>query len=110
MENRRKFIRLPAQLSARCLWGREDKWTSCFVTNVSREGMGIEVYFHERFHQDEILQFRIILPTQEEIIKTTGTVAWSKVLKEKTSFNGGIKFCNTASEEVWNLLEYVYTK
>ena len=109
MEDQRKFKRLPVQLSARCLAGSQDEWASCSVTNVSREGMGIEVHLQEKIHPGEILQFKIIIPAKEELIKTTGTVTWSKELKEKMSFVGGIKFFNIESEEIWNLLEYAYT-
>jgi hypothetical protein len=76
---------------------------------VSREGMGIEVHLQEKIHPGEILQFKIIIPAKEELIKTTGTVTWSKELKEKMSFIGGIKFFNIESEEIWDLLEYAYT-
>ena len=109
MEDQREFKRFPVQLSARFLGGSDDKWTSCSVTNVSREGMGIEVYLQEQIHPGEILQFKIIIPAKEELIKTTGTVTWSKELNEKMSFIGGIKFFNNASEDIWNLLEYAYT-
>ena len=65
--------------------------------------MGIEVYLQEQIHPGEILQFKIIIPAKEELIKTTGTVTWSKELKEKMSFIGGIKFFNNASEDTWNM-------
>jgi len=108
MENRRKSKRFPVKLSARCLGGYDDEWTNCSVTNVSREGMAIEVNLQEKIHPGEILQFRIIIPAKEELVKTTGTVTWSKELKEKMSYIGGVKFFNIDSDETWNLLEYAY--
>jgi hypothetical protein len=106
MEERRKFRRFPVQLSARCLGGSEEEWVDCPVTNVSREGMGIEVFLLERMHPGEILQFKITIPTLEEPIKITGTLTWVKELEEQAGYIGGIEFFNIDSEEIWILLDY----
>ena len=106
MEDRRKYERFPVHLSARCLGSSKEDWADCSVTNVSREGMGIEVFLQEKINPGEILQFKIIVPAKDEIIKTTGTVTWSRELKEKMSYIGGIKFFNINSDEIWTLLNY----
>jgi len=106
MEDKRKFKRFPVQVSARCIWASQEKWIKCSVTNVSREGMGIEVYLKEKIQSDEMLQFKIMVPSKEEPIRITGTLVWIKELNENMGFVGGIKFINVASEEIWTLLDY----
>jgi len=106
MEDRRKFKRTPVQVSARCLWASKEEWINCSVTNVSREGMGIEVHLQEKIPPGEMLQFKITIPTKEEPIKTTGTLMWIKEPTGEWGFIGGIKFINIDSEEIWTLLEY----
>ncbi len=106
MGERRKFRRFPVQLRAKCLGASEEEWIDCPVTNVSREGMGIDVFLQERIQPGEILQFKITVPTQEEPIKITGTLTWVKELEEKAGYIGGIEFFNMDSEKVWTLLDY----
>ena len=93
-------------MSARCLGASEEEWVECPVTNVSREGMGIDVILQERMHPGEILQFKITIPTQEEPIKISGTLTWVKELEGKAGYIGGINFFNMDSEETWKLLDY----
>ena len=106
MEERRKSKRFPIQLSARCLGASEEEWTDCTVTNVSREGMGIDVLLKERMSPGEILQFKITIPTQEEPIKISGTLTWVKELEEKAGYIGGITFFSMDSEKIWRLLDH----
>jgi hypothetical protein len=106
MEDRRKFKRIPVQVSARYLWASKEEWINCSVTNVSREGMGIDVILQERMHPGEILQFKITVPTKEEPIKISGTLTWVKELEGKAGYIGGITFFNMDSEETWGLLDY----
>jgi hypothetical protein len=106
MEERRKSKRFPIQLSARCLGASEEEWIDCPVTNVSREGMGIDVLLKERMSPGEILQFKITIPTQEEPIKISGTLTWVKELEEKAGYIGGITFFSMDSEKIWGLLNH----
>ena len=106
MEESRKCKRFPVQLSARCLGSSEEEWVACPVTNVNREGMGIDVFLQEKMLPGEILQFKITIPTQEAPIKFSGNLTWVKALEGKAGYSGGIKFFNMDSEEIWRLLDY----
>ncbi|KPJ56038.1 MAG: hypothetical protein AMJ42_05830 [Deltaproteobacteria bacterium DG_8] len=108
-EDKRKFKRFPINLNAKYLLEENLKeWKGCTVFNISREGMGIEVYLRERIHGGSILQLKIIIPTKEKPIKATGILMWIKELKEKMNFVGGVKFINIDSEDKWTLLDYAY--
>jgi len=76
MEEKRKFKRLPVQLSTTCLVGSEKELLNCSISNVSRDSMGIEVYLQEIIPAGLILKFKIITPEKEEPIETTGILKW----------------------------------
>ena len=110
MEDRRKYRRFPIQLSARYLEENEKEWKECSVINISREGMGIEVYVSERIHIGSILQFEIVVPIKEEPIDVIGTLMWIKELKGNPRFNfvGGVMLITIDPEDKWTLLDYAY--
>ena len=109
MEDKRKFKRFSIDLNARYLLGRNQKeWRGCSVINISREGIGIEVYLRERIRIGSTLKIEIIVPTKEEPIKTVGVLVWIKEVKGKMDFVGGIKLIKIDSEEKWTLLDYAY--
>ena len=108
-EDKRKFKRFPINLDAKYLLEEDQrKWEGCTVINISREGMGIEVYLHERINIGSILQLKIIIPTNEEPIKATGILMWIKEPDEKMNFMGGIKFTDIDFEDKWTLMDYAY--
>ena len=109
MEDKRKFKRFSIDLSARYLLGGNPKeWKGCSVINISREGIGIELYLRERIRIGSTLKIEIIVPTKEEPIKTVGVLVWIKEVKGKMDFVGGIKLIKIDSEEKWTLLDYAY--
>ena len=107
-EDRRKFKRFPTQLSARYLEEFGQEWKSCTVINISREGMGIEVYLRERIHVGSIIKLEIIIPTKDGPIRATGILIWLKEFDSKMNFVGGVKFTKIDSEDKWILLDYAY--
>ena len=56
MDNRRKFTRLPVQLSARYSNADEEEWKECAVINISHEGMCVGVYAQDKIEMYTILQ------------------------------------------------------
>ena len=106
MEEKRKFKRLPVQLSASCLVGSEKEWLNCSIINISRDGMGIEVRLQEKIPPDLILKFKIIIPEKVDPIETTGILKWVKEQKEEMGFVGGVELFNIDSEETRTLLDY----
>jgi len=108
IEDRRKFKRFLVQLSARYLEEFEKEWKGCTVINISREGMGIEVYLRERIHPSSILQLEMIIPTKEEPIKVKGILRWIKELNQEMNFVGGIELTKIDSEDKWTLMDYAY--
>ena len=89
MEDQRKYKRFPSQLNARYLEENKEEWKDCRIINVSREGMGVEVYMQEAINIGSILQME---------------------LREDPKFNfvGGIKLITIDSEDKWELLDCVY--
>jgi len=109
MKDQRKFKRFSIDLSARYLLeGNPEEWKGCSVINISREGIGIEVYLREKIPIGSTLKIEIIVPTKEEPIKTMGILVWIRQVKEKMDFVGGVKLIKIDSEEKWTLLDYAY--
>ena len=110
MEDRRKFKRFPIQLSTRYLEENKKEWQDCSVINISREGMGIEIYVRERIHRGSILQLEIVVPIKNEPLYVVGTLMWIRELKENPKFNfvGGVQLITIDPEDMWTLLDYAY--
>ena len=110
MEDQRKYKRFPSQLSARYLGENKEEWKDCRVINVSREGMGVEIYMQEAINIGSILQLEIDVPVKKESIDAMGTLMWVRELKDDPTFNfvGGIQLITIDSEDKWELLDYVY--
>jgi len=110
MEERRKYKRFPIQLNAQYLEENMGEWKECSVTNISREGMGICIYSHEKIDVDSILLLRITAPIKKEPIDVTGTLMWIRELKDNPRFNfvGGAMIIAIDPEDKWALLDYVY--
>ncbi len=110
MEDKRKYKRFPSQLGARYLEEGKEEWINCCVVDVSREGMGIEIYMQEAIKIGSILQFEIAIPAKEKQISAMGTLMWIKELRGNTEFNfvGGVKLITIDPEDKWELLDYVY--
>ena len=110
-EDKRKYHRFSIKLQARYL--PEDdhqKWKDCTVSNISRKGMGIEVYLREKISIRSTLQFKIIAPKREKLIKASGFLMWIKDLKGNPKFNyvGGIELTKIDPEDKWILLDQAY--
>jgi hypothetical protein len=83
VEEKRKFKRFPIELNAKYLLGENHKkWKSCMVINISREGMGIEVYLQERIPIDSILQVEILVPEKEKPVMAMGIMRWIKEIEK----------------------------
>lgn len=110
MEDQRKYKRFPSQLNARYLEEHKEVWKDCRVINVSREGMGVEIYMQEAINIGSILQLEIGVPVKKEPIDAMGTLMWVRDLKDDPKFNfvGGIQLITIDPEDKWELLDYVY--
>jgi len=110
MDDRRKYKRFPIELNARYLSEENQKeLRGCTVIDVSRGGMGIEVYLQEKIQIGSTLQLEIIIPIKEEqTIKATGILKWIRELEEKMNFLGGIELITIDPEDKWTLLDYAY--
>jgi hypothetical protein len=110
MDERRKFIRFPIELVARYSENDAKDWKECSVIDISREGMGINIYAGEYISEGLILQMEITLPVQDDPIAVTGTLMWITELKDDTRFNylGGVKLLAIKPEDKWTLIDYAY--
>ena len=111
MEDKRKYKRFSSQFGARYLEEGKEEWRDCCVVDVSREGMGIEIYMHEAIKIGSMLQFEIVIPAKKEKqISAMGTLMWIKELGGNPEFNflGGVKLITIDPEDKWELLDYVY--
>ena len=108
-EDKRKSKRFAIDLSAKYLLGENPKeWKGCSIINISREGLGIEVYLKEKIPVGTILKIEINVPTKEKPVKGIGTLMWINGLKEEMNFKGGIKLTNIDFEDKWTLMDYAY--
>ena len=111
VEDKRKYHRFPLKLQARYL--QEDdhqEWKDCTVTNISRKGMGIEVYLREKISIRSILHLEIIAPKREKLIKASGVLMWIKDLKRNPKYNfvGGVELTKIDPDDKWTLLDHAY--
>jgi hypothetical protein len=111
MEDKRKYHRFSIKLQARYL--QEDdhqEWKDCTVSNISRKGMGIEVYLREKISIRTILQLKIIAPKREKLIKARGFLMWIKDLKGNPKFNyvGGIELTKIDPADKFLLLDHAF--
>ena len=108
MEERRGSKRFSRRLSARYLKENEEEWKDCTVTNISRTGIGIIVYFHEKIPVGLFLRLEIIIPKREGPVKVqvTGILKWIDEEKERMNFVGGIEFTKVLDEIEWTNLMY----
>ena len=109
MEERRRFKRFPIKLNAKYLLGENHKkWKPFMVINISREGMGMEVYLQEKIPIDSILQIEIIVPEKEKPVMAIGILRWIKELEKKVDFLGGVDLTKIDSRDKWVLLNCAY--
>ena len=110
MDERRKFIRFPIELTARYSENDVKDWKECSVIDISREGMGISIYAREYISEGLILQMEITVPVQDDPIAVTGTLMWIRESKDDLRFNylGGVKLLSIQPEDKWTLIDYAY--
>jgi hypothetical protein len=110
MDERRKFIRFPIELIARYSENEVKDWKECSVIDISREGMGINIYAGEYISDGLILQMEITVPVQGDPIAVTGTLMWIREIKDDSRFNylGGVKLLSIKPEDKWTLMDYAY--
>ncbi len=111
MDDNRKFKRFPINLKASYL--QEDdhnQWKECSVTDVSREGMGIELYLIESIPVRSVIHLEIRAPIRGKSIKAVGIITWVKKLKDNQRFNfiGGVELTTIKPSDKWLLLDYAY--
>ena len=108
MEERREYKRFSRRLSAQYLKENEEEWKDCTVTNISRMGIGIIVYVHEKIPVGSFLLLEIIVPKRERPVKVrvTGILKWIDEEKERMNFVGGIEFTKVLDEIEWTNLMY----
>lgn len=110
MDERRKYIRFPVQLTARYAECDQENWKECSVIDISREGMRISIYSRERIEQGALLKIQISLPEEKNNIAAEGTLIWIEELKDDPYFNYlcGVALGNIRPEDKWALLDYAY--
>ncbi len=110
MDDRRKFLRFPVQLSGRYSEKGGEGWKECSVIDISREGMGLSIYSKEHISKGLFLKMEIDFPPQQVPIVVEGRLIWIKKLEDNTPFNymGGVLLTTIAPEDKWKLMDYAY--
>ena len=79
MEQKRRFIRLPTNLSAEYSFkGSESGKGNCTVINISLNGAGLEFYSSEPIPVGATLALKIFDAEKKETVGTEGVVQWNK--------------------------------
>ena len=87
MNDQRKFLRFPLQLSARYTGKKGNNWKECSVIDISREGIGIIIHSKEVISEGILLKLEIHAPVQDDPIMVEGKLIWLKELKDDPQFN-----------------------
>ena len=109
MKDQRKFKRFAIELDAMYLLEENQKeWKGCTVVNVSRGGMGIEIYLQEKVPIGSMLQIELTISSKDDPIITVGVIRWIKELVEDKNYLGGVEFTVIDAEDKWKLLDLAY--
>jgi c-di-GMP-binding flagellar brake protein YcgR len=109
MKDQRNFKRFVIELDAKYLLEENPKeWKGCTVVNVSRGGMGIEIYLQEKVPIGSMLQIEITISSKDDPIITAGVLRWIKELVEDKNYLGGVEFAEIDAEDKWKLLDLAY--
>ncbi len=109
MKDQRNFKRFAIELDAKYLLEENQKeWKGCMVVNVSRGGMGIEIYLQEKVPIGSMLQIEITISSKDDPIITAGVLRWIKALVGDKNYLGGVEFTEIDAEDKWKLLDHAY--
>jgi len=110
-KNRRKALRVPASLIARCCQKNLNE-VGMRVHDLSIGGMGIKTNYPLSLKERLAVSFQL-KNNLSKVLCVTGEVAWLQYHgdnpgPEETFFSGGIKFLNLQESSVVILLQYVW--
>ena len=112
MEDKRKCYRFPVQERAIYYKYNPPASNSLFMTNFSREGIGINSPYRYNMRIGDELDLTMTISPLKQPLIVTGTVMWTKPSDCYRDYLllCGIKFKRIGTEQKWELLDYVYDK
>jgi Tfp pilus assembly protein PilZ len=112
VEDKRKCYRFPVQERAIYYKYNPPESNSLFMTNFSREGIGISSPYRYNMRTGDELDLTMTISPLTQPMTVTGTVMWTKPSDCYSDYLllCGIKFKRIDTEQKWELLDYVYNK
>jgi hypothetical protein len=107
MKEQRSFTRIPVQGIARHSRTTKFDWYFWLITNLSGEGLGIGIPYHENIQINKEIKLTVTLPPLVTPIIISGTIMWAKIIeKDYDDFHiiGGIRCREIISLERWRLI------
>jgi Tfp pilus assembly protein PilZ len=112
VEDKRRYHRFPVQ--ERAIYYKNDPpgTNNLFMTNFSRDGMGISIPHRYNIKTGDELDLTMTITPLTQPMTVTGTVMWIKPSDRYSNYLllCGIKFKRIDTEQKWELLDYVYDK
>jgi hypothetical protein len=112
VEDKRRCPRFPVQERAIYYKYNPPESNSLFMTNLSREGIGISVPYRYNIRTGDELDLTMTISPLTHPATVTGTVMWTKPSDSYRDYLllCGIKFKRIDTEQKWELLDYAYDK
>lgn len=112
MEDKRRCNRFPVQERAIYYRYNPPESNSLFMTNYSREGIGISIPYRYNIRTGDELDLTMTISPLTQPMTVTGTVMWTKPSDCSRDYLllCGVKFKRIDTEQKGELLDYVYEK
>jgi hypothetical protein len=112
VEDKRRFHRFPVLQRAKYYKLNPPESNSLFMTNFSRDGIGISIPYRYNIRTGDELDLTMTITPLTQPMTVTGTVMWTKPSDSYCDYLllCGIKFKRIDTEQKWELLDYVYDK
>jgi len=112
VEDKRRFNRFPVLQRAKYYKYNPPESNSLFMTNLSRDGIGIILPYRYNIRTGDELDLTMTINPLTQPMTVTGMVMWTKPSDSYRDylFLCGIKFKRIDTEQKWELLDYFYDK
>ncbi len=96
MRRNRKCERFSTNITATYSSGKEETWRECIIINISRFGVGLVYFTHEKLAIDSTLHLKIPVPDKMDAVHIEGEVRWTE--QGVKGFNVGIEVTSELSQ------------
>lgn len=110
-EPRRRSARLPVRMTGGWRGAEDSGYSVCTITDISREGMGVEFYGDaEGVEKGAVLGFRVLLPEEMRSVEFEGEVRWVFRPERRRGCVAGVSFRDVPAADRLALLGHAWNR